>query len=305
MEETLAKYFSGECSKDEMDLIHSWRNESSENAKSFFEAKNVWISTSEKPEANIEVLERILNETEGKQVKVSFGWMRYAAAAIVVLGLAFALITFLNNGEANVHKLADGSEITLHNDASIVSVNITDDIREVTLTGKAYFDIERDESRPFIVNTDYAKVQVLGTSFLIDASSAKTEVCVESGLVSLIKPGIQGKTDLSVKLAKGEMGSVNSTAPGIIKKNNDNANYLAWKTKSLTFDRSRMSEVEATLEDVYGVDVVFENENLGDCRLTAKFKERKIKDAIEIIARTFDLTYEIKNDQVLMKGKGC
>ncbi len=305
MEETLAKYFSGECTKDEIDQIVSWRNESEDNAKAFFEAKNIWLALGEKPEPNMTVLEGILGEPQQKEVRVSFGWIKYAAAAMIVFAIGFVIISNLVGDGLNVEKLADGSEITLHDEASIQSVRITEEIREVTLTGKAYFDIERDEERPFIVVTDNARIEVLGTTFMIDATNSSTEVCVESGIVALTKPGKPGKTDLTVKLEKGEMGTVENIKEGIVKKNNTNANYLSWKTKTLIFEQSKMSDVESTLEDVYGIEIEFENNALSNCRLTAKFKERKPKDAIEIIARTFNLSFEFQNGKAVLKGRGC
>ncbi|MEQ9403792.1 MAG: FecR domain-containing protein [Cyclobacteriaceae bacterium] len=306
MNEQLAKYFSGECTKDEIKQVNSWRSESFDNSKEFNEAKNIWVSLQEAPEPDNRILDGILGEADAKVIKISRGWnwTRYAAAAVVILGLVFSIRLSLS-GDDSIQKLADGSEIVLHGESSINSVSITDNIREVRLTGKAYFDIERDESRPFIIITENARIEVLGTSFVIDASTDKTEVSVESGLVALVKPGKSGKTDLTVKLSVGEVGTVDNASPGIFKKNNNNPNYLAWKTKTLTFERSKMSDVELILEDVYGIDIEFENENLRNCKLTAKFKERRAKDAIEIIARTFNLTFDMKNEKVILKGKGC
>ncbi|MEM6830482.1 MAG: DUF4974 domain-containing protein, partial [Bacteroidota bacterium] len=77
------------------------------------------------------------------------------------------------------------------------------------------------------------------------------------------------------------------------------------KTKSLVFERTTMAEVKKTLEDVYGINVEFENASLLSCKLTAKFNERKAKDAIAIISKTFNLTYEFKENKVIFKGKGC
>lgn len=306
MEEKLTKYFSGESSLDEIEEVHSWRSESESNAFAFLEAKKIWLGSEEIPKPDNSILENILkseedNEAQNHSLKIT--WWKYAAAAIVLFTVGFFL--FNNNSDIKGQKLSDGSEISFHGESYLKSINITEGIREVELVGKAYFDIERDERRPFVIITENARVEVLGTSFVIDSDNSKTEVSVESGLVSLVKPGGQGRTDLSVKLSEGEMGTVNTSNSGIIKRNNSNANYLAWKTKTLTFQRAKMSEVENVLEDVYGIDVQFENENLKNCNLTAKFKERKAKDAIEIIAKTFNLTFEMRKEKVVLKGKGC
>ncbi len=241
-----------------------------------------------------------------KEIKISCKWVIYAVAAVVIVGLVVVFNLIIGSADDLItQKLADGSDITLHGTSTIKTVTMNEELREVALSGKAYFDIQGDADRPFVIITHNARVKVLGTSFLIAAYNDKTEVFVESGLVALTKSRDKGKPDLSVKLKKGETGTVNRTNKGIMKKNNHDLNYLAWKTKRLVFDRSKMSIVATTLEDVYGITVQFENPELKDCSLTAKFNARQAKDAIEIIAGAFNLSYEIQNDSVLLKGKGC
>ena len=101
------------------------------------------------------------------------------------------------------------------------------------------------------------------------------------------------------------MGLVSSNNKGIIKRNNNDLNYLSWKTKVITFEESTMSEVEQVLEDVYGIEIKFENPAFKNCKLTAKLNKKKAKDAIEIIARTFGVEYEYSKGKAILKGKGC
>lgn len=309
MEEVLAKYFSGEATNDEITLVENWRSESESNAKAFFYTKNVWLTSQPESAAPSHILDGILaTSPQGKQVPfIMRSWVKYASAAVLVM--AISLLFFINNNsaEGDVYtnqSLTDGSEILLHGSSSMEVVNFDESIREVKISGKGYFDVERDESRPFIIHTDNAKVQVLGTSFLVKSTENGTEVCVESGVVELSKK-VAGSDAISVKLTKGEMGLITNNNKGIIKRNIGDANYLAWKTKVITFDGNTMSEVEQVLEDVYGIDVKFENPQFKGCKLTAKFNKKKAKDAIEIIARTFGVEYEYANGQAILKGKGC
>ena len=275
MEEVLAKYFSGNANKDEISLVESWRTESKSNAESFFEAKSAWLISQPETAPPAHILAEILNEPQGKQVPfILKSWVKYASAAVLVL--AISLLFVLNRNEemsSGNQLLADGSQITLHEDSNIEILTFDETKREIRVTGKAHFDIERDESRPFIIHTSNAKVEVLGTSFVVDTYGSKTEVSVESGVVELSK-SLSGAEEISVKLVKGEMGLVSSSNKGIIKKNN-NPNYMAWKTKVISFNESSMSEVKQVIEDVYGIDVKFENPSFGDCKLTAKFNKKK------------------------------
>ncbi|NQZ75681.1 MAG: FecR domain-containing protein [Ekhidna sp.] len=309
MEEALVKYFSGEASDDEIRLVESWRSESETNANMFFESKEAWLSTEPIEEPPKHILESILAEPQGRQVPFMLrSWVKYASAAVLVL--AISLLFVLNNkteqdGMTTTKVLADGSEVVLHGDSELTVLDFNEGLREVRITGKAYFDIERDESRPFIIYTENSKVQVLGTSFVVDASKDDTEVLVESGLVEFTKESKKAGSEVAVRLAKGESGLVSKRNKGIIKKNIKDPNYLAWKTKVITFKGSTMSEVEQVLEDVYGIDLNFENADFKNCKLTARFNKKKVKDAIEIISRTFDVDYDVKGDKITLKGKGC
>ena len=303
MEEVLAKYFSGEATDNERSLVESWRLESKSNAESFLDAKIVWIETQSVQVPPSHILDDILRDrTEIVSLPWYYSnWMKYASAAVLVLAIGLLFVLNQSSNEFYISKnLKDGSFVALHEESDLEILNFDENIREVKVTGKAYFDIERDESRPFIIHTENATVKVLGTSFFIDSYNEKTEVCVESGLVELSKGG-----GVSVKLEKGEMGTINKTNKGILKSSNRNLNYLAWKTRIITFDESTMADVKNVIEDVYGIKVEFENPAFKTCRLTAKFNKKKPKDAIEIIAKTFNIDYEFSNGKAILKGKGC
>lgn len=305
MEEVLSKYFSGEATKDEISSVETWRSESEDNAKAFYDSKLVWISSHQNEEAPAYILEQIIGEPKAKQVAFLMrSWVRYASAAVLVLAVSLLFVLNRNTADTNyVEKsLSDGSVVSLQGDSKLEVLNFNKDIREVKVYGKAYFDIERDESRPFIIHTENAIVKVLGTSFVVDSEGTKTEVLVESGIVELLKAG---NNDVSVKLTKGEMGLVDNNNTGIIKRNNDDLNYLAWKTKIITFNQSSMAEVEEVFEEVYGIEMKFDNPDFKNCKITAKFNKKKAKDAIEIIARTFNVQYEYSNKEAVLKGKGC
>lgn len=308
MEEILAKYFSEEANDSERSLVESWRAESETNAKAFIEAKSIWLASRPMNAAPAHVLEKILNEGDIKKGRVvsifSTGWRRYAVAASVVLAVALAFLFVSNNDSYQATQLlTDGSTIILHESSAVEVLKMDEHVREVSISGKAYFDIARDESRPFIIHTNNAVVKVLGTSFVVDTYGNKTEVSVESGLVELTK----GDSDVSVLLEKGELGLVAMSNEGIIKKSIENENYLSWKTRVLTFKDAEMAEVSRVIEDVYGVKVVFDNPSFSDCKLTARINRKNIKDAMEVISRTFNVSYDYsKNEKkIVLKGKGC
>ena len=307
MEEVLAKYFSGEASSDEISLVENWRSESKTNAESFFEAKSAWLISQPETAPPVNILEEIISEPKSKEVPfILQSWVKYASAAVLILAISLLFVLNQSGADSNLvnQMLADGSLVALHEDSKLEIISFDEERREIRITGKAYFDIKRDESRPFIIHTENAKVQVLGTSFVVDSYGSQTMVSVESGLVELSRE-YDGSEPLSVQLEEGETGLVTTTNKGIIKKSNTNPNYLSWKTKVITFNDSGMDEVRKVIEDVYGIDLIFENPEFKECKLTAKFNKKKPKDAIEIIARTFGMEFEYVKGKAVLKGKGC
>lgn len=305
MEELLAKYFTGEISKDERLFVEKWRSQSEDHAKTFFETKKIWLESLEDKESTRSFFQEEFAEETSQGPRgiqlwlVASQWPKYVAAAMLVL--AIGLLFVLNNSSSNdLETLADGSEIRLHKDASFDVVSFDEDSREVRVDGKAYFDIERDESRPFIIHTKNAQVVVLGTSFVVDTDEIKTEVSVESGVVELVN-----NASVSIKLEKGDLGIASDLNEGIIKKPNENENYLAWKTRLIIFKGASMMEVATILEDVYDVKVEFDNSDFGNCKLTARIQKKSLDEALEIIARTFEIDYQLKKGKVIFKGKGC
>ena len=153
MEEVLARYFSDESNKDEIKFVDDWKSQSESNAKEFFDAKIVWISTQQNDKSYQGVLDSILTEEpKQKQVFWNSSLFKYAAAASVLFVLS--LVFLLRSGEVSLNytstDLADGSIISLHNNSNMKVLNFDENIREVSVTGKAYFDIERDENLSLI-----------------------------------------------------------------------------------------------------------------------------------------------------------
>lgn len=323
MEDLLGKYFSGEATAKEVDEIKKWRSSNDENARFFLEAKSAWQSTvTYEPPANL--LQSILND-HAKVVDINTqseptsggSWMRYAAVISLLLVAGFAGWFVLNDDVslalpatppmASAIILEDGSTLTLYKGSTYEVVDMNENERVVRVNGKAYFDVERDESRPFTIYANNAKVQVLGTSFTIDTDSdTGTEVMVESGKVSVShNPETFEGTSESVFLEKGEMGIVASSRDLITKKRIDDQNYLSWSSGILSFKEDNLAEVGKLMKEVYGLDVQFENENLGNCQLTAKFNKKSAEEIIQIISSTFDIKSRITNDRVVFSGKGC
>jgi ferric-dicitrate binding protein FerR (iron transport regulator) len=247
----------------------------------------------------------------------SFAILKYAAVFALIAALGFTYWIFSGpantsgatyatlTGEIEEVELADGTVVTLNENSQLMVLEgFNSGTRSVELSGTAFFDVTRDESKPFIIEAGNSEVKVLGTSFLVrsDDTATVTEVIVTSGSVALATS--KGRANTGVVLSPGEIGVADSRKTGVLKRNNRDANYLAWKDKKITFDRASLTEVARVLSDVYKVELSFED-NIQNCQITAQFQQQSIESVIEIISQTFNFEVKRKGKGYKFTGNGC
>ncbi|MBV8251684.1 MAG: FecR domain-containing protein [Chitinophaga sp.] len=125
--------------------------------------------------------------------------------------------------------------------------------RAVTLAGEAYFEVTNAADRPFIVNTKNQKVQVLGTSFNINAYT--NEAMISTTLISGKVKVSAG--DKSTVLLAGQQLQQNSSNWKILP-NTDTDAVLAWKNGYFSFNNADIVTVMRQLERWYDIKVVIE-----------------------------------------------
>lgn len=307
MEEKLTKYFSGEASDPEKQEILTWR---SENPEAFLQYKSVWASMHRSNPTNAGLSEIIGGGREAKEVKFT-PWLRYAATIALVIAGVLGIYYFTANStttyQSSVSELPDGTTAILYKDAQMTHES-TDTERRVKMDGRVYFDVERMEDKPFVIETDEAVIEVLGTSFLVNSEEDNvTTVVVESGTVAFYQnPEAYNGRITRVTLKAGEMGIISPNAKGVVKRNNRDENYLAWANQILRFQRTNLKDAGSLIEEVYGYKVSFDNANLNDCLLTATYKKKSPEEIADLIARTFDLSYEVtESREIVFSGTGC
>lgn len=327
--ELVAKYLSGNANDEEKRQVEEWRIENPEEFLSYSEAWSAsGLQAYELASARENVMRRIANQQRFEQQtyrQTGFRWAWIAAAVVLVAGASWFFVTGIGSGDAGQAvdagwmvvktgaeetkeiELADGSVVSLNEASSLSYPAAFSDRRSVKLSGTAFFEIKPDKDHPFTVETPEAVVTVLGTSFQVKTAQNYSEVIVETGLVSIAKKPQQNKAEKSVKinLAPGEMGVVRSSGGGVAKTKNKDQNYLAWKTRRMVFSKTPMKDVAATLSSVYKVEVKLENKEIGDCRLTATFDKKEVKEIVEVISQTFGFEVAASSDRYVLKGMGC
>ena len=173
----------------------------------------------------------------------------------------------------------------------------------VYLSGEAYFEVETDTEKPFIIYSGPAKTEVLGTSFNLRAYDNEPEVQLTV---------VTGKVAFSIKnqqQAKAVMVRPGNLA--VLDKNNQvtlapaDQNKLAWKTNHLIFDNAPMPGMIATLNNYYTVTIKIGSPSIQNCRFTGDFKDMPLQNALAVITEATGLHYRQDNGIYVLYGQGC
>ena len=249
-------------------------------------------------------------------------WLKVAAGiAIVAVAVSIYMLS-LPEGSAPqlvVHETLQGqkSKITLP-DGSTVQLNSGSRLtyedfgtgtstREVKIEGEAFFNVARDRNRPFVVHTATLKTTVLGTSFNVRsyAHESEVQVVVATGKVSVENP-IAGM-DSRVLMIPNEMVSYHTDEKTMTKSSGDFSDLLAWKDGRLIFYNVTIREAIPALERWYGVEIVLQNEKVGNCPIKVEIEGESLNTVFRWLNFSMGdgFEYEIKDKQVLISGNGC
>ncbi len=201
--------------------------------------------------------------------------------------------------------LPDGTLVTLNASASVsYSEDFGKGIREVELNGEGYFDVARDSIQPFIISSGEVRVEVLGTSFYINTrkNGFDVEVVLVEGSLSLYFEDIHGERKTIIPGEKAELLQANQR---IMISQNEDPNFLAWKTRRMIFLDERLDVIVKALNKIYQADIKLASENLAACRLTASFNQQSLESVLNVIKTTLDLSSESNSSEIILFGAGC
>ncbi|WP_258103452.1 FecR family protein [Marinoscillum sp. MHG1-6] len=245
-------------------------------------------------------------------------WMRAAAVILLVLGmgaLSFSLLIDQASptqvvevkliekmsmpGQKITTYLPDGTMVKLNSGSRLIVPDIfSGDERRVVLHGEAFFDVKRDESKPFIIETKDVGVRVLGTSFNVRsyASDESSTVAVATGKVAVS----QGKS--TEYLIPGEK-VIYSVENGLGSKTAfDKDEEFGWKDNLLMLDGKNLDQIIDILERWYGVEFQVESDQLNREKIfSGKYKDPSLKMVLEGLSYVYKMNYEINNKTVTIK----
>lgn len=308
----LIKVIIGEATDEETRQVDEWLAAGADNRKHFEDLKSIWDSSVLlKTDADVDVNKawsafrsRTSKEVAFKPQKRNW-WMVTAAAVLIAVGLwVFApsvsktennYITSATENFTKADTLPDGTTVTLNKNSVLsYSKDMTGKKqREVILQGEAFFDVQPDPSKPFIISAGETKITVLGTSFNVKIKGHKTEVIVESGLVQVenarqiarVKPGEKITSDsllLEKQTVKDEF-------------------YNYYRTGKLVCKDTPLQELVLNLNEIYQVTIEIENPALRQKKINTVFDHKPLPEILQVISETLQLKVTQTPTKIVLK----
>lgn len=236
-------------------------------------------------------------------------------AAVLILGLflGFLVTKYKKTGSAYYTSISpkgsvsqmvlpDNSVVYLNSGSELkYTINNTKNIREVFLDGEAWFQVEKDEKKQFVVHTPFYDINVLGTEFNVKAYSQDEEIIttLEKGSIRITtseKINIQNNTVLK----PGEQLVYNQAKNTLHIKNVNPRYFTSWKDNKLIFVNMSLKELIVLMERKFGVEINVNDNTILDYHYDGTIKNETIIEMLDLLRETLPIKYKIEGQAILI-----
>ena len=256
---------------------------------------------------------------QGKRFNLEIRSWFVAAVAIVLLG--FVTVTAYWQGGKQVQrnfsdivveaplgsktklKLPDGSTVWLNAGSKMVysqGFGVSD--RKLDFQGEGYFEVEKNDKMPFLVQTPDVDVTVVGTKFNFRNYPEDEEAVVEL---------LEGKVALENQLKEEAVRYLSPNEKMVLHKATGKMDItsakvkdaMLWTENILLFDEDLLPDIVRKLERSYHVQIEIDNEDLKQARFYGQFnqQEQTIYDVLNMLSETERLKYYEKENVIYLK----
>lgn len=245
----------------------------------------------------LKLQERIKSEhvVEQRQSTFTFKYSYIAAAASLLTLVALSVsvwfyynpttITLANMAQSNtiIRILPDGTQVFVgQNTVLEYPKRFVGKTRTVKLKGEAYFDVVKNHSKPFVINTSNAVIRVVGTSFNLKATNEQVQLKVTEGKVT-------------ITLAANPKSALVQAGEAAIASKNDIITYItptAETVKStmkvLMFQDETIDNIIRVINSTYGSNIKVLGDDLKAMRISVTF-DNDISSIVNILSVSFNL----------------
>ncbi len=294
--------------------VKAFRTASPDNEAYYQQLKSIWDAASETnrlrgldQKASVKNFKSKLQIHKQEMIPAnSFSWLKYAAVIFLVAMVSLWIylkenaVNYIEKetfGQIDSVALSDGSRIMLGKNSVIrYPEKFVAGKREIALLkGEAFFEVNKDAQRPFVIGIGPSTVTVLGTSFNISYSSSKIDVAVSTGRVTFAP----NKASSSSILVAGEALSYHIRENSIERLSGINAN--SWYTNELYFVDMPLVEVCKELSQHFKVDIRLEEHKRSMKKFNANFKGSSLSEILEVLNATYKMKITTSGDTIIIR----
>jgi len=210
-----------------------------------------------------------------------------------IVNLNSSVEIFAPFGTRTTFYLPDGSTGMLNGGATLkFPAKFRNRVREVNLTGEAYFEVYSDRKKPFVVATREIDIKATGTSFNVKAyeDESTIDVTLRSGKVEILSRKDKTYKNIGV-LKPNECFSYNSESGTSVISRVNTSDKLAWTTGKLLFKYETFDQVIRKLNRWYNVNIVLMNDELRSFTYYGTFQDESLDEVLKLLTLTAPLEY--------------
>lgn len=290
----LYRFFEGTASLDEENQIRVWMEKSETNFTALLKKRK---------EYDIQLLSGSKTQNVKKRgLSLSPLITVIVAAVLLIFILSGIYLLFSNGNNINQYNtiivpagqrinliLSDNTNLWLNANTKFrYPTEFSKDNRTVYLDGEAYFEVSKDEKKPFIVKTGKGDILVTGTSFNVEAYTQfnSFETSLFEGSVEIFKD------EIKLHSLKPNQKSTFEGGQFYVTPITDSSEYL-WKNGLIAFNNKKLEDILITLEKYFDVNIQIISSNLPQYTYTGKFRQSDgIDYALRVLQKSIHFSYE-------------
>lgn len=352
-------YLDGRNTPEELQLLRKWADQDMENIRMLKHFNDIYQASSvlndrHNPDSHsswMELKKKCEANESGKNSFRFFYLTLKIAASIAIIFLSGILINHFQNKISRTNRqsfseyhiprgsrshifLPDGTSVWLNAGSTLkYNQDFGSVKREVILEGEAYFDVVRDELKPFMVKAGDAVVKVLGTAFNVKAYPEEgfIETTVERGKVQVSSPGISLKgqeiitltANQKIKISKDNIteedrgvARIHSDSTGRMTEEANPLNQIidfsenisasvssSWKDPEWIIEHEFLKELAIQMERRYNVEIIFKDMELEKFVFSGKLKDESLEQVLDAISIAAPVKYSINQKQIFFYKK--
>ncbi len=223
-------------------------------------------------------------------------------------------------GSKKTFRLPDGTAVVLNADSRLdYDPEFTGRLREVKLTGEAFFDVVHNKKRPFVIHAGKANIRVLGT--VLNVRNYPGERYMETSLIKgkvevtfRDQPGkkIIMKPSQKLVIPSAELQLVPSrkvanpseekpVLTNVTMERDSSVAETSWTTNKLVFINRPLSEITGELERQFNVQFRFKRPATMKFRYTLHVEDYELTEVLQILKLSGKINYSIQNNEVIIE----